>query len=173
MDGDACAVVIKDTATGWIECCPTATKSADDARRALQDFVGHDEKVGAACSDNADEIAIAIKDLGWRHHAATPGRPQTNGRAERTVRSVLEGTRTLLEQSGLPARWWSRAARSFCTSYNATKITSNGKTPWENRFGCPCPIPLQPFGCAVSDMPATKKTQREPTSSVRRQSVES
>ena len=121
VDGDACAVVIVDRATGWMGCYPTATKSAEEAKKALQDFVGNTDSVGCLYTDNAEELNIAADELGWRHHTSTPGRPQTNGRAERSVRTVLEGTRTLLEQSKMPLKWWSRAARTFCLYYNSSQ----------------------------------------------------
>ena len=44
--GDAYAIVIKGTATGWMECHPTATKSAEGAKIALERFVGPKDKVG-------------------------------------------------------------------------------------------------------------------------------
>ena len=88
---------------------------------------------------------------------STPGRKETNGIAERSVRTVLEGTRTNLEQAKMQTRWWSKAARAFCTNYNATKLDKNGKTPWELRYGTPCPIPLQPFGCLVDYIPDLEK----------------
>ena len=125
VDGDSYAVVMLDVATGWLGCYPTASKSGEDATRALQDFVGSGDKVGSFYSDNAEELVKAAENMGWRHHTSTPGRPQTNGRAERTVRTVLEGTRTLLEQSKMPSKWWSRAARTFCLFYNSTKITAS------------------------------------------------
>ena len=35
VDGDSNAVVVRDIATGWIEACPTAMKSSDEAYEAL------------------------------------------------------------------------------------------------------------------------------------------
>eukprot|EP00972_Heterocapsa_arctica_P020715 3053121-Heterocapsa_arctica.AAC.1 len=40
------------------------------------------------------------------HGTGTPYRSAINGVAERRVRYVLEGTRTLLEHSGMPTTYW-------------------------------------------------------------------
>ena len=54
------------------------------------------------CTGGAPEIIKAGKNLRTYHDTSTPYRSATNGIAEREVRHVLEGTRTLLEHSGLP-----------------------------------------------------------------------
>ena len=40
MTGEQDALVVKDRGTGWLECFPLASKSADDAYLALQDLRG-------------------------------------------------------------------------------------------------------------------------------------
>ena len=79
-----------------------ASNGTEDAIEALQMLVGADEKVKSFYTDAAPELIKAAKKLGWRHPTALPGRPQTNGIAERAVKQVLNGTRTVLKSSGLP-----------------------------------------------------------------------
>ena len=105
-DGDVLGVVVRDAYTGWLACYPAAENSTDEAHFALNGL----EKVGAFYSDCAPELMAAAKRLRWRHATSTPGRPETNGAAERAVRAVLEGARSLLAASGLPHRWWNHAA---------------------------------------------------------------
>ena len=57
-------------------------------------------------TDGAPEIVKAGKNLRTCHDTSTPYRSATNGIAEREMRHVLEGIRTLLEHSGLPASYW-------------------------------------------------------------------
>ena len=83
--------------------------------------------------------------------------PKTNGIAERAVRTVLEGTRSLLFHSGFDKRWWSRAMRHFCLMYNATWDYRGRGTPWMLRHGCDFPTGLHPFGCKVFYTPGTTK----------------
>jgi hypothetical protein len=120
-------------------------------------MTGPEESVEDFYSDNSGELIAVAQELGWRHSTSTPGLPQSNGRAERSVRTVLEGTRSLLLASGLPRKWWSRASKAFCVAFNATNTNENGKTPWELRFGQQCPIQLIPFGSMIWYLPATEK----------------
>ena len=64
-------------------------------------------------SDNAPEIIRAVDDLKIPHDTSTPYRSQTNSKAERVNRKVLEGTRTVLEQAGLHSKWWPFACQHF------------------------------------------------------------
>lgn len=50
--------------------------------------------------------------FGIPHHGV-PYRSNTNSRAERFVRSAVEGIRALLFQGGIPTKWWHVAARAF------------------------------------------------------------
>ena len=59
------------------------------------------------------------------------------GIAERAVRRVMEGTSAVLLQTGLNESWW--ADSTECKTYvrNVTDLLSDGKTPYERRFGQP------------------------------------
>eukprot|EP00971_Amphidinium_carterae_P039071 768017-Amphidinium_carterae.1 len=48
------------------------------------------------------------------------------------VRHIQEGTRCLLLQAGLDARWWPYASRCFCHMNNIQK--KDGMSPWLRRF---------------------------------------
>ncbi len=65
VDGDRTALVIQDRATRWLECHPRASKTAEDAKAALQHFVGPTDKVSLLYCDNASELLGAAHSLGW------------------------------------------------------------------------------------------------------------
>ena len=66
--------------------------------------------------DNAREYLDAANQLGIIYGTRDANRPQSNGVAERAVRSILEGTRSVLFQSGLPHCYWAEAAECFAFS---------------------------------------------------------
>ena len=146
IDQLSSALIMKDIGTGWIDVFPASSHHVDETVEALQTMVGPRDKVRSIYSDDAPEFKAAVRVLGWRLSTSTPGKPQSNGIAERAVRSVVDGARTLLEQSGLPIRWWSRAARFFCLMKNCTGLSP---TPWEKRHEAPFPGRLVPFGSVV------------------------
>ena len=108
FDGSRYALVFLDQGTPWVDVAPTATKTTEETTRALQDFVGPSERVENFYSDNAGELVKAARSLGWRSDQSVPYVSQTNGRIERAIRLVEEGTRTLLEHSGLAPEAWPR-----------------------------------------------------------------
>ena len=68
---------------------------------------------------------------------STPHRSQTNGSAERAVRRVKEGTSAVLLQSGLDEKWWADSMECYTCLRNIQDLFSDGKTPYERRFGKP------------------------------------
>ena len=83
-------------------------------------------------SDGADEIHAACVELGIRHDVSEPNRHESNGVIERANRTVIEGTRTVLYQSGLPYKYWPEAMEYFCNAYNFWHEDSkHGRNPYE------------------------------------------
>ena len=73
--------------------------------------------------------------------------------AERAVRSVKEGTSAVLLQSGLNESWWADSMESYTYLRNVTDLLSDGKTPYERRFGQPFKRPIIPLGSLVDIAP--------------------
>ena len=67
---------------------------------------------------------------------STPHRSETNGIAERVPR-VKEGTSALLLQSALDENWWTDSMECCCYLRNIQDLLSDGKKPYERRFGMP------------------------------------
>ena len=105
------------------------------------------------------EFGKACEDLSWNHCTSTPHRSETNGMAERAVRRVKEGTSAVLLQSGLNESWWADSMECYTYQRNVTDLLSDGKTPYERRFGKPFKGPIIPFGSLVEYHPITAKDQ--------------
>ena len=103
--------------------------------------------------------AKLVKISPGNHCTSTPHRSETNGIAERAVRRVKEGTTAVLLQSGLNESWWADSMECYTYLRNVTDRLSDGKTPYERRFGQPFKGPIIPFGSLVEYHPKTAKDQ--------------
>ena len=146
------AVVPYDLGTRDLTCFQ-ATKSAEHTIQALQDFAG-EHAVKPFYNDNAPELSLAAFQLGWMHPTFTPGVPQTNGLAERMVRSAKEGGRANLVQAGLSVEWFEFAAPDFCFT-KSTEVTPEGgaDTPYFLKHEKESKHIRVPFGALVDFMP--------------------
>ena len=153
------AVVVQDLATQWIQSYPCKTKTSQETQRSLQKFLEPDRKPKVIYTDNSLEFGKACEDLSWNHCTSTPHRSETNGIAEKAVRRVKEGTSAVLLQSGLNESWWADSMECYTYLRNVTDLLSDGKTPYERRFGQTFKGPIIPFGSLVEYHPITAKDQ--------------
>ena len=58
---------------------------------------------------------------------------------------MKEGTSAVLLQSGLDNEWWADSTECYSYLRNIQGKLSDGKTPYERRFGRPCNGPVIPF----------------------------
>ena len=153
------AVVVQDLATRWIQAYPCKTKTLQERRGSLQKFVEPDWNPKVIYTDNSLEFGKACEDLSWNHCTSTPHRSETNGIAERAVCRVKEGASAVLLQTGLNESWWADSMECYTYLRNVTDLLSDGKTPYERRFGKPTKKPISPFGSLVEYYPISAKDQ--------------
>ena len=151
------AVVVQDLATQWIQSYSCKTKTSQETQRSLQKFLETDRKPKVIYTDNSLEFGKSYEDLSWNHCTSTPHRSETNGIAERAVRRVKEGTSVVLLQSGLNESWSADSMECYTYLRNVTDLLSDGKTPYERRFGQPFKGPTIPFGSLVEYHPITAR----------------
>ena len=147
---------------------PSARRNTGSIILAMKHFTGPADKVGIFYSDNAPELVSAMKILQWRHTISKDYISKSNAVAERLVRSILEGTRVNLLQSGLHHQYWPHAARHWCFMCNVVQI-GDEITPWKLRFGEDYKGPKIPFGCQIDYWTGPRKRPKsdlkfEPTS---------
>ena len=135
------------------------TKTSQETRRSLQKFLEPERKPKVIYTDNSLEFGKACEDLSCNHCTSTPHRSETNGAAERAVRRVKEGTSAVLLQSGLNESWWVDSMECYTHLRNVTDLLSDGKTPYERRFGKPFKGRNVPFGLLVEYHSITAKDQ--------------
>ena len=125
--------------------------------KSLRKFLEPTWKPKVFYTDNFLEFGKACEDLSWDHCTSTPHRSETNGTAERAVRRIQEGTSAVLLQSGLDEKWWADSMECHCCLGNIQDLLSDGKTPYERRFGEPFNGPIIPFGLMVEYHPISAK----------------
>ena len=153
------AVVVQDLATQWVQAYPCKNKTSQETQRSLQKFLVPERNPKVIYTDNSFKFGKACEDLSWNHCTSTPHRSETNGIAERAVHRVKEGTSAVLLQSGLNESWWADSMECYTYLRNVTDLLSDGKTPYERRFGQPFKGPIIPFGSLVEYHPLTAKDQ--------------
>ena len=151
------AIVVQDLATHRIQSCPCKTKTSQETQRSLQKFLEPDRKPKVIYTDNSLEFGKACEDLSWNHCTSTPHRSESNGIAERAVRRVKEGTSAVSSQSGLDEKWWADSMECYTYLRYVQDLLSDGKTPYERRFGEPFKGPIIPFGSLVEYYPISAK----------------
>ena len=128
----------------------------------MQKFLEPTRKPKVIYTDSSWEFDKAYEELTWNHCTSTPHRSETNGIAERAVRRIKEGTSAVLLQSGLDENWWADSMECFSYLRNIQDLLSDGKTPYERRFGQPFKGPIFPLGAMVDYHPISAKDLSRP-----------
>ena len=74
---------------------------------------------------------------------------------------MKEGTSAVLLQSGLDEKWWADSMKCYTYLRNIQDLLSDGKTPYERRFGEPFKRPIIPCGAMVVYYPISAKYSQE------------
>ena len=95
---------------------PEVVKVSQHPIEAMKHLADSKDKISKFYCVNAPELITAARACQWRPSTATTGMPQTNGVAERSVRTVKEGSSCGIVQSGSSTNWWPDASEHFCFS---------------------------------------------------------
>ena len=107
------------------------------------------DEVGIVYSDNAPELIATMKKLGIRRNTSRQYVDRNKAVIEREIRTVSEGTRANLVQSGLLERCWPLASEHHCMALNTSTRLDNDKVPWQLRFGEDFSGMRIPFGAKI------------------------
>ena len=95
----------------------------------------------------------AARGLKWPRDTSTPGVPQSNGLAERWVRSSKEGTAASRLRGGASIQWSRFAGPCFAFHHN---MAGKQESPYFKRHGVECNADKIPFLALVDFMPTPK-----------------
>ena len=105
-------------------------------------------------TDDSNSLKCALRQLGIPHDVSAPGRPKTNGVAERQVKEVIHGTRVMLRQAGIPDCFWPYAMRNVCFARNIHVNEKSLESPFFRRHGYEFEGKNIPFGARVEFHPS-------------------
>ena len=161
--GDTTSLVTRDKATGWVAAYPSKRKSTEDIMEAVNNFKGS-QPIKRWHPDGAPKLHAVCRKLGIRHDTSDPHRSETNGLIERTNRTIIEGARCLLYQSGMPYKYWTTAIKCFADNYNFTHFDSKkGTNAHVERHGKKFGGITLPYGSKIRYLPHAEREveQRE------------
>ena len=143
------AVVVQDLAAQWIHSYPCKTKTSQETQKSFMKILEPTRNPKVIYTDNSLEFGKSCEELSWNHCTSTPLRSETNGTAERAIRRLKEATSAALFHSGLGNEMVGGFHGLSLLLRNFQDLLSDGKTPYERRFGMPLNGPVIPFGAMV------------------------
>ena len=153
------AVVVQDLSTQWSHSYPCRTKTSQQTEKSSRKFFEPKVKPEVIHADDSLECGKACEDQSWNPCTSTLHRSETNCIAERAVRRVKGGPSAVLLQSGLDEKWWADSVQCYSYLRSVQDLLSDGKTPYEQRFGEPLSGPMIPFGSMIEYHPTSAKDQ--------------
>ena len=128
------------------------------------------KKIKFLRSDNGGEYTsgefwLYCQQEGITCHLTNPYTPQQNGVAERLNRTLLEQTRSMLSNSGLPNEFWAEAVNTAAYLVNLSPSSAiDSKTPFEKWHGRMADYSkLRVFGCdAYVHTPDIQRNKLDP-----------
>jgi hypothetical protein len=159
--GEYASLIIVDDFSGAAHVIPTQSRS--DFIPALRRF--HSQVIKSSGytlsivrSDGAGEFTGAYMDallteIGARAELTVPHTPQQNGRAERKIRTIMEGARVIRITCDLPsaAKYEAMKTAAHLDNFLPSSANPDNKSPVEMLIGKPPAITfLRPIGCHVT-----------------------
>ena len=151
---------VLDYYTMWPRFYSTKSKSAVEATRAMNDFLGS-MTMDTLHSDNSKDLELVGKELARLHNTCTPDRPQSNSIVERGIRTMLEGARCALLQAGLPPRFWPLACSHHTFATAISPQLNDQPSPYWLKYGEEFTGWRLPFGALVHYRPPKPVLKRQ------------
>lgn len=152
-------------------------KAKSETFEKIQEFKSFAEtqtgkKLKVLRTDNGGEFVNKrvnefLRDHGIKHQLTIAYTPEQNGVAERANRTIAEKVRAMLQEAGLPVKFWAEATNTAIYLKNRSPtIAVRNKTPEEVWTGRKTDLShLKVFGCKVyMHIPDQKRTKWDPKS---------
>ena len=126
-EGEQACLICYDEYSGCYQAFPHTNRTTDNNIAALQKFGGtraHGKALCCVKSDAAGELVEAIKYLGWLPEPGIPHDDFHNSKLERGIRSIKEGSRSILLKAGFPHELWPRAVEYLCIAHSFSNLAA-------------------------------------------------
>ena len=138
VDGERYAIGFIDSYSRFATVYLMRTR--DEAPEKMKQFVADVGRPRTLVTDGAKEYTSRetesfCRDQGIRHERSAPYVPEDNGKAERIRATIMDMTRCMIEQAGVPQEYWSHAIRAAYYTKNRSVHSAHGKTPFAVFFG--------------------------------------
>ena len=139
-------IAATDYFTKWVEAEPLATIKEKDVKRFVwQNVVTRFGVPKILISDNGTQFDGRLfrgfcEDLKIEFYNSTPAYPQSNGQAEASNKTILDGLKKRLEKA---KGKWAEELPSVLWAYRTTPRRSTGETPFALAYGMEAVIPLE------------------------------
>jgi len=138
---------------------------------AMEAAAGPAHKVKLVRSDQGGEfinkeLAEQLAARGVLQESTSAYSPESNGRAERANRTIMEKARAMMAAAQLPPKFWAAAAVHANFLRNVSPVAGSTCTPWEQLRGSqPNVGALRTFGALVYvHVPDQKRRKLDPKS---------
>ena len=142
------AVVVQDFGNSIDSTLSVQNENFSGSRKELTKVLGADLKTKSHLHWQFLEFGKACEVFSWNDCTSTSHPSEAN---------EIAGTSAVLLQSGLDEKRWADSMECYCNLRNIQDLLSDGKTPYERRFGEPFKGPVNPFGSMVEYHPISAK----------------
>lgn len=122
----------------FLRCKREVREKLAEYIKSVETDTGHRVKVIRTDRGKEDvnkDVRDILKSFGIRHQLTTGYAPEQNGSAEREMRTIVEGARTLLCSKSLPKTLWAEAVNTVVYVLNRTGTSSvKNKSPYQLWF---------------------------------------
>ncbi|XP_028106474.1 protein NYNRIN-like [Camellia sinensis] len=139
-------IAATDYFTKWVEAEPLATIKEKDVKKFVwQNIITRFGIPRALVSDNGTQFDGKLfrgfcEELKIKFYNSTPAYPQSNGQAEASNKTILDGLKKRLEKA---KGKWAEELPNVLWAYRTTPRRSTGKTPFTLAYGMEAVIPLE------------------------------
>ena len=158
------AVVVQDLATQWLQSIPCKRKNFPGDPEEPNEVPGASKGTQSHLHWQSFGIWQVLRGIILESLYVNATQIGNKWDCRKSLAQNQGRDSAVLLQSGLDEKTWADSMECYCCLRNIQDLLSDGKSPYERRFGKPCKGPVIPFGAMVDRQVWTKNRGRIPLS---------